>query len=180
MKKNVICIGANLVDINWNTISFSKLLPDPIVFASGLAYAKRMCCLIKSCLCLCYIGKGIHSACGVGFMMCSMGLSVGHVCVKGQALSSKSSQVKIEPAAAGDGKTNRQFRMGYKAANRSVQGLWMTASMKVLGICGPQITLLLRELSSGNRIRLPRELQKCRRCERKKSFDIRRKCCQAN
>lgn len=35
-----------------------------------------------------------------------------------------------------------------------------------------------RELSSGNKICLPRELQKCRRWEGKKSFDIRRKYCQ--
>lgn len=121
-EENVIFPGASLIDINWNTTSFSKLLPDPIVFASGLAYAKRMCCLFKSCLCLCYIGKGIHSVCGVGFMMCSMGLSVGHILVKGQALSSKSSQVKVESAPAGDGKTNKQLMMGYRTAARSVQG----------------------------------------------------------
>lgn len=92
----------------------------------------------------------------------------------------KSSQATLEPAAPGDGETKRQFMMGYEAANKSLQGLWMTASMKGLDMCGPQITLLLRELSGGNKICLSRELQKCRRCERKKSFDIRRKYCQGN
>lgn len=144
-EENVVFTGASLIDINWNTASFSKLLPDPIVFTSGLAYAKRMCCLLKSCLCLCYIVKGIHSVCGVGFMMCSMGLSVGHILVKGKALSSKSSWGKLESAAAGDGKMNKQFLMGYRAAAKSVQGLWMAASLKGLGMCGPQITLLLRQ-----------------------------------
>lgn len=85
------------------------------------------------------------AACGVAFMMCSMGLTVGHIFVKGQALSSRSSQVKLESAAAGDGKTNRQFMMGCKVAAKSVQRLWMTASMKGLGMYGPQITLSLRE-----------------------------------
>lgn len=119
-EENVIFTGASLIDINWNTTSFSKLLPDPIVFTSGLAYAKRMCCLLKSRLCLCYIVKGIHSVCGVRFMTCSMGLSVGHILVKGSALSSKSSQVKLESAASGDGKTNKQLLMGYRAAAKSV------------------------------------------------------------
>lgn len=53
--------------------------------------------------------------------MCSMRLSVGHVLGKGQALSSKRSQVKLEPDAAGDRETNRQFMMGHKAAAKLVQ-----------------------------------------------------------
>lgn len=106
---------------------------------------------------------------------CAPRVCVGHVLGKGQALSSKSSQ-----AAAGGGETNKQFMMGYKTAAKSVQGPQVTSSMKGLDVSGPQITLLLRELSCGNRICLTREPQKCRRCEGKKSFDIRREYCQGN
>jgi len=106
------------------------------------------------------------------------GLSVGHVLGKGQALSSKSSQAELEPAAAGGRETNRRFMMGYKVVAKSVQGPWATSSMKGLDVPGPQITLLVRELSCGKRICLCREPQICRRCESKKNFDIGRKCCQ--
>lgn len=132
---------------------------------------------VFACVILARVSK---AASGVGFMMCSMGLTVGHILVKGQALSSKTSQVKLESAAAGEGKTNRQFMMGCKAAAKSVQRLWMTASMKGLGMYRHKSPCPERELSSGIRICLPRELQKCRRWEGKKSFDTRRKYCQGN
>lgn len=153
-----------------NAAPFSMLLPDPIVLASGFAYVKRTHWLLQSCLCLSSVGKGTDSACAVGSMMCSVGWSVGCALGKGQALSSKSSQTKLEPAVAGGGETNRQFM-------HSVQQPQMTSSMKGLDEPGPQITLLLRELNCGNTICPSREPQKCSRCERKKSFDTRRKYC---
>lgn len=107
-----------------------------------------------------------------------MELRMGHLLDKGQALSSKSSQAKLEPAAAGGRETNRQFMMTYDAAARSVQGPQTTSNMKGLDVSGPQITLLLRELSCGSRTCLSREPQKCGRHEGKNSFDIKRKYCQ--
>lgn len=55
IEENVIHVGASITDNKENAAWFNKLLPNAIVFASGFAYAKRMCCLLWNCLCLCYI-----------------------------------------------------------------------------------------------------------------------------
>lgn len=70
--------------------------------------------------------------------------------------------------------------MGYKATAKSVQGPQTTSSVKGLDVSGPQITLVLRELSCGNTMCLCREPQKFKRREGKKSFGIRRKYCHGN
>lgn len=56
--------------------------------------------------------KGTHSACVLGPMLGSMRQRTGHVLGKVQALSSESSQAKLEPAAAGGRAWSRQFVTG--------------------------------------------------------------------